>query len=214
METVTRLCKATLLLTGSLLASGAGAQTEVSFVASSAAYASAAKTYRTIWEQYGERIVKAFETRTCLPFPEPKVSAVITDAVSNSGGPEHAMQLRATYPSVMKQATLVHELGHRHLWQLARRFPEIDGHRTLYLVLDLVWADVWGEGFAAEAIRQESAWDADYDYAAAWKSARSLNLDERSRLWNGLLVLNGFPAGCTGLAALNDPLTTPLPTSK
>ena len=69
----------------------------------------------------------------------------------------------------------------------------------MYLVLDLVWRDVWGEGFAAEAIRYESAWDADYDYAAAWKWARSLNLDERSRLWNGLLVLNGFPAGCTGL---------------
>ena len=209
------LCKATVLVVGTLLASAAAAQTDVSFIASSAAYSSAAKTYQTIWSQYGERILKAFEKRTCLPFPEPKVSAVVADAVSNSGGPEHAMQLRATYPSVIKQSTLAHELGHRHLWQLARRYPEIDGHRTLYLVLDLVWADVWGENFAAEAIRHESDWDADYDYAAAWKWARSLNPDERSRLWNGLLVLNGFPAGCTGLvSAAPQEQTAPRQTSR
>ena len=109
------------------------------------------------------------------------------------------MQLRATYPSASKQSTLVHELGHRHLWQLAERLDGVDGHRTLYLVLDRVWADVWGKKFAAEAIRRESAWDADYDYAAAWSWARSLTQRERARLWNRLLTLNGFPGGCDGL---------------
>jgi hypothetical protein len=187
-----------MLLAGLALATAARTQTDVAFIASSAAYASAAKSYRAIWEQHGERIVQAFEARTCLPFPE-NVSAVIADAVSNSGGPEHPMQLRATYPSRIKQSTLVHELGHRHLWQLARRLPDVDGHRTLYLVLDRVWADVWGEDFAAEAIRRESAWDADFDYAAAWSWARSLEPDERARLWNRLLAMNGFAGDCTGL---------------
>jgi hypothetical protein len=126
---------------------------------------------------------------------------VIADAVSNSGGPEHPMQLRATYPPGMKQATLVHELGHRHLWQLAQRLPDLDGHETLYLVLDRVWADVWGEQFAAEAVRRESEWNDDYDYAAAWKWARSLTPEERVRLWNRLLVMNGEPGGCAGLLA-------------
>ena len=187
------------LLAGLLLAGAAQTQTDVVFIASSAAHTNAAKSYRAIWENYGERIVRAFEARTCLPFTEPKVSAVIADGVSNSGGPEHPMQLRATYPSRIKQSTLVHELGHRHLWQLAQRLPDVDGHRTLYLVLDRVWADVWGEDFAAEAIRRESAWEADYDYAAAWKWVRSLKPDERARLWNRLLVLNGFEGACAGL---------------
>jgi hypothetical protein len=200
MEAAMNLCRAAILA-ASLIASAAGAQTDVSFIASSAAYASAAKTYRAIWERYGERIVQAFEARTCLPFPESNVSAVIADAVSNSGGPEHPMQLRATYPSDIKQSTLVHELGHRHLWQLEERLPDVDGHRTLFLVLDRVWADVWGEEFAAEAIRRESAWVADYDYAAAWEWARSLKPDDRARLWNRLLVMNGLPGDCTGLAS-------------
>jgi hypothetical protein len=70
----------------------------------------------------------------------------------------------------------------------------------LYLVLDRVWADVWGEEFAAEAIRRESAWNADYDYAAAWNWVRSLKPDERASLWNQLLVINGFGKDCAGLA--------------
>jgi hypothetical protein len=193
------LWKPTTVLAGLMLASAARTETDVAFIASSAAYASAAKSYRVIWEQYGARIVHAFEARTCLPFPEPKVSAVVADAVSNSGGPEHPMQLRATYPSGIKQATLVHELGHRHLWQLMERLPDIDGHKTLYLVLDRVWADVWGEDFAAEAIRHESAWYADYDYAAAWTWVSSLTPAERASLWNRLLVMNGFSGDCAGL---------------
>jgi hypothetical protein len=197
------LCRVTFLLAGSLLASSATrADPDVAFVAATAAYGSAAKAYRAIWEQYGERIVKAFERRTCLPFTEPKVDAIVADDVSNSGGPEHPMQLRATYPTRIKQSTLVHELGHRHLWQLVERLDGVDGHRTLYLVLDRVWADVWGEDFAAGGIRRESAWDADYDYAAAWTWARSVEPQERARLWNRLLVMNGFPGGCTGLLDL------------
>ena len=199
METATHLCRISTLLAGLLVASAARTETDVAFIASSAAYVSAAKSYQAIWQQYGHRIVQAFEARTCLPFPEPRVAAVVADDVSNSGGPEHAMQLRATYPAAIKQATLVHELGHRHLWQLARRLPDMDGHRTLYLVLDRVWADVWGEDFAAEAIRRESAWDADYDYAAAWKWARTLKPEERAHLWNALLAMNGLAGDCAGL---------------
>ena len=94
------------------------------------------RTYRAIWAEFGERIVAAFETVTCLPFAESRVPAIVADDVSHSGGPEHPMQLRATYARAVKQATLVHELGHRHLWQLAERLDGIDGHMTLYLVLD------------------------------------------------------------------------------
>jgi hypothetical protein len=188
------------LVCGALLVVGAAhADTHVVFIATSSAYVNAARSYEAIWAEYGDRIVASFEARTCLPFPEPEVAALIADEVSNSGGPEHPMRLRATYPSAIKQSTLVHELGHRHLWQLAERLDGVDGHRTLYLVLDRVWADVWGEKFAAEAIRRESAWDADYDYAAAWSWARSLTRNERARLWNRLLTLNGFPGGCDGL---------------
>ena len=169
----------------------ASAQPAVEFVASSAAHEHAARAYRAIWEQDGARIVAALEARTCMPFAEKAVAAVVADAVSHSGGPEHPMGLRASYDLDVKRSTLVHELGHRHLWQLAERLDDVDGHRTLYLILERVWADVWGQDFAAARVQGESTWRASYDYGAAWKWARELTVDERSRLWNRLLAMNG-----------------------
>ena len=126
-----------------------------------------------------------------MPFPESAVAALVGDDVSHSGGPEHPMGLRASYDLDVKRSTLVHELGHRHLWQLVERLDDVDGHKTLYLVLDRVWADVWGTEFAAARVRGEASWRASYDYAAAWHWASNLTADERSRLWNKLLAMNG-----------------------
>lgn len=174
----------------------AAAQTELTFLAATAAHESAARAYRAIWEADCARIIEAFEAATCLRFAERHVAAIIDDAVSHSGGPQHPMSLRASYGQDVKRATLVHELGHRHLWQLAERLDDVDGHETLYLILDRVWSAVWGEEFAAQRVRDESSWLASYDYAGAWQRVRSLDREERVLLWNRLLVLNGFPGGC------------------
>ena len=183
-----------VVLVVALLGAGAAHSVEVEFVPLSPADQWDTRTYRAIWDEFGDRIVAAFETVTCLPFLEPRVGAVVADDVSHSGGPEHPMQLRATYARAVKQATLVHELGHRHLWQLANRLDGVDGHQTLYLVLDRVWAQVWGEDFAAQRIATESAWLASYDYGQAWRWAQSLSRSERARLWDELLARNGLPA--------------------
>jgi len=180
----------------SLLLAGTASAQNVDFIPSSPALRHAAKVYEAIWEEYGTRIIAALEARTCMPFSENKVSAIIADAVSNSGGPDHPMQLRASYAQDVKQATLVHELGHRHLWQLAERLDDVDGHETLYLVLERVWADVWGPQFASDRVRDESGWSSEYDYASAWHWVHALEPAERDRLWNELLVLNGFPGSC------------------
>jgi hypothetical protein len=184
---------------GCLAAAAAGAQPIVDFVPASPAYEYAAREYREIWREYGAKIVAALEARTCLRFAEARVTAVVSDEGSDSGGPEHSMSLRAGYPVSVKQSTLVHELGHRHLWQLAERLDGVDGHRTLYLILDAVWADVWGEAFAGYRVQGESAWSANYDYAAAWRWARALSPAERAALWNRLLAANGITSRCAGL---------------
>ncbi len=185
-----------VVLVAALLAAQPSSAVEVEFVALSAADQWDARTYRAIWDEFGERIVAAFEAVTCLPFSEPRIPAIVANDVSHSGGPAHPMQLRATYGRAVKQATLVHELGHRHLWQLAERLDGIDGHMTLYLVLDRVWTQVWGEDFAAQRIRGESDWLASYDYGKAWRWAAALKRDERTKLWNQLLAMNGFASGC------------------
>ena len=109
------------------------------------------------------------------------------------------MRLRASYAPEVKRSTLVHELGHRHLWQLEERLEDVDGHQTLYLFLDRVWQDVWGTEFAVDRMRTESEWRANYDYAAAWDWASSLDDAERNSLWNRLLELNGFTTSCRSL---------------
>lgn len=189
---------AAALLATALLAGRAhgGTVVEVEFVPMTPAHGAAARAYEAIWDEHGEHIVAALEAKTCMPFTEAKISAVVADAPSHSGGPEHPMRLRASYSSDVKRSTLVHELGHRHLWQLVERLEYLDGHRTLYLVLDRVWAEVWGEAFARERIGTESGWNAEYDYASAWDWALSLPTVERDRLWARLLDMNGFSADC------------------
>ncbi|MFO7287049.1 MAG: hypothetical protein C0P79_009360 [Gammaproteobacteria bacterium] len=186
---------------------------EIDFIPMTPAHAPAARAYEAIWKEFGERIVAALEARTCLPFSETRLAAIVDDAPSHSGGPHYPMRLRAGYSREVKQSTLVHELGHRHLWQLVERLDGVDGHRTLYLILDRVWADVWGEEFARQRIATESSWKADYDYASAWAWAETLPGAEKERLWRRLLEMNGFD-GCslspvllrTGVtAATNDP---------
>lgn len=184
------------VLTGVLVVAAAARAQDMQFIPSTAAHGYAVRAYQAIWDEYGDAIVAALESRTCLRFPERNVSAIIADATSNSGGPEHPMRLRASYAPEVKQSTLVHELGHRHLWQLEERLEEVDGHKTLYLVLDLVWEDVWGKAFAEERVRDESDWQANYDYAEAWIWARSLDANERTQLWNELLLLNGISDNC------------------
>lgn len=186
------------LLASALACAPDGHAQDIHFIAATPAHGYAVRAYELIWDEYGEQIVTALERRTCLPFPEVEVSAIVADATSNSGGPEHPMRLRASYAAEAKQSTLVHELGHRHLWQLVERIDEIDGHRTLYLFLDLVWADVWGGEFADDRVRGESEWRSNYDYAAAWSWAKSLDPEERARLWDDLLTLNGLPDSCAG----------------
>lgn len=177
-----------------LVAAPVRAQVEVIFMPDSRADAWDTRTYRAIWRDYGKRIIAALERRTCLPFAEPYVTATVAEAVSNSGGPEHAMRLRASYNHNVKRSTLVHELGHRHLWQLEERLDDVDTHMTLYLILDRVWADVWGEDFAQARIRGEAEWDD--EYAEAWAWAASLEPSERLGYWNRLLRMNGFSGRC------------------
>ena len=178
-----------------LLTLGAArAQPDVVFMASSPTNQYEASVYQTIWNEDGERIVAALEAQTCLSFPETRVWAAVAEATSHSGGPDHPMRLRASYIRPVKQSTLVHELGHRHLWQLVNRLDNIDGHMTLFLVLDRVWAEVWGEEFSSDRVRGEAGWGP--EYASAWAWARSLDPEKRRQLWNQLLTMNGFLNDC------------------
>ena len=92
------------------------------------------------------------------------------------------MELRASYPTATKQATLMHELGHRLESNLFRASE--DDHRFLFLWLFDAWTDVYGEEFAREQVVIERRRGG--VYPAAWDSALALSREARAARWDSV----------------------------
>jgi hypothetical protein len=97
------------------------------------------------------------------------------------------MWMRASYPSETKKATLIHELGHRHLAQVQRRPPELDEHRVLFLILYDVWVHLYGQRFADEQVAVEQRRQGVYDYQTAWEWALAQSRAARAQRFQAIL---------------------------
>lgn len=153
---------------------------DLRFSPQSDTFADATKEYQAIWAAEGNKMIDAMERVTRLTFVENRVQVTVFEGVSRSGGPGSPMRMRASYPADTKKATLVHELGHRHLSQLKVRPLDVDEHRLLFLVLYEIWVDVYGESFANAQVNVEKQRRGIYDYEAAWNWALELGKDGRS----------------------------------
>lgn len=142
-------------------------------------FATAAEEYRQIWAAEGPRIIAAMEKATNLQFPRAPVRVVVYEGTSFSGDERRPMQLRASYPSNTKKATLVHELGHRLVGRLALP-PNFDEHPTIFLFVYDVWTTIWGKEFADSEVIVESGRRGLYDYEGAWKAALGMTASERA----------------------------------
>jgi len=142
-------------------------------------FAAAAEEYRQIWAAEGPRIVAAMEKATNLRFSPAPVRVVVYEGTSFSGDERRPMQLRASYPSNTKKATLVHELAHRLIGTLA--LPEnFEEHPTIFLFVYDVWTTLWGTEFADAEVIVESGRRGLYDYEGAWKAALAMSASERA----------------------------------
>ena len=153
-------------------------------------FAEAAEAYRRIWVAEGSTIVDAMERGTGLTFLETHVNAVIFEGVSRSGLGNGPMYLRASYPTDVKKATLVHEHGHRLIAQLRTRPADLDEHRVLDLFLYDVWESLWGRDLADQQVKFESGLRGLYDYETAWKWALSLTKAERASRFADIVKAN------------------------
>jgi hypothetical protein len=173
----------TLLLL-SCIAEAAGA-TELEFVPQEPAFSEPVKQYEAIWESEGERIVNALEAATGLRLEAGPIRAIVCECVSFSGYRETPMQLRASYPDATKRGTLVHELSHRLISDVA---PEsIDQHQVIFLFVYDVWVELWGKEFADGQVVVESGRRGLYDYESAWREALALGAAGRRERWRALL---------------------------
>jgi hypothetical protein len=162
----------------------------IRFSPESEPFAEAAKEYQSLWEAEGSRIIAAMEHVSGLTFPEREIKAVVYEGISQAGSGGRPMRMRASYPAATKKATLIHELGHRHLAQLRRRPPGVDEHRVLFLVLYDVWEQLYGKGFADEQVEVEKRRRGVYDYAAAWVWALAQSPEERATRFSAMVREN------------------------
>lgn len=145
------------------------------------ALATAAVSYRRLWERDGARIVARLERLTGPRFAETEIDATVREAPSAS----HPLRLRASYDHETKAGTLVHELCHRLLsgnrarlgLRPYRRDQELDNHKLINLFLYDAWCDLYGEAFARRQVEVESRRRPLYAKAWAW----ALELDRARR---------------------------------
>jgi hypothetical protein len=153
---------------------------KINFKAESGQFNAATEEYRRIWQTEGDRMIAAMEQVTGLKFPEEEFNAVVFEGVSSSGFGDEPMKMRASYPTEVKRATLMHEIGHRHQSQLRKRPKDIDEHRLLFLWLYEAWVKLYGQSFADDNVKVESARKGFYDYEAVWKWVLAMSLAERT----------------------------------
>src|SRR5688572_16721249 len=95
---------------------------KINFSPESEQFAAATKEYQALWQAEGDKIVKALERVSGLKFAETDFGAIVFEGISRSGQPGGSpMKMRASYPADTKKATLIHEIGHRHISRLEKR---------------------------------------------------------------------------------------------
>jgi hypothetical protein len=128
------------------------------------------------------------ERVTGLRFEPGPISVVVYEGPSNSGFRTRPMKLRASYSRATKQATLVHELGHRLISELVP--ASFEDHPIIFLFVYDVWVELWGKPFADDQVAIESRRRGLYDYETAWNNVLKLSPQERAGRFKKFLAEN------------------------
>lgn len=178
----------TLVLT--IIPPASGTKVNISFSPESEKFVEATREYQSIWGSEGSKMIEAMESVSGLKFQETDIKAVVYEGPSNSGFKETPMKLRASYPTDVKKATLIHELGHRLNGQITDRPSDLDEHRILFLYLYEAWEKLYGKSFTDEMVAIEKKRKGLYDYESAWNWALSMSKEERASKFKGIVEKN------------------------
>ena len=151
---------------------------KITFTPESDKFTDATKQYRSLWSAEGDKMIAALEKVSGMKFTETAFETIVFEGVSRSGRPGGSpMKMRASYTADTKKATLIHEIGHRHISKLEKRPEGIDEHSVLNLILYDIWVDLYGKKFADEQVEIEKSRRG--PYPAAWEYALSMTRKER-----------------------------------
>ena len=167
-----------LVLTFIAVTTAEAQRVKIKFTPESDKFVPATREYEALWRAEGDRIIDAMEKVSGLKFKESEIETIVFEGVSNSGYPGRSpVKMRASYSADTKKATLVHELGHRHISQI-EKWPEgLDPHQLLFLILYDIWVDLYGEKFAKEQVEIEKSRRG--PYPKAWNYALDMTRRER-----------------------------------
>ena len=147
----------------------------------------AAEKYQAIWDNEAENIIKIISDITGLHFIENEINAIVFEGRSYS----HPLQLRASYPTKVKKAALVHELCHRIAKGNKLRLENdedpklLSAHKVIFLVLYDILVVLYGEDLAEYNKELESGYSE--EYKQAWEWALSFNKEERQDRFQQLI---------------------------
>ena len=179
----------TAILVPAAVISSHAQRVKINFTPESEKFSAATREYRAIWQSEGDKIIRAMEKMSGLKFKEPEFETIVFEGVSRSGRPGGSpMKMRASYSADTKKATLIHEIGHRHISQLEKRPADIDEHSLLFLILYDIWVELYGERFANEQVEIEK--NRRGPYPAAWQFALSMTKKERENRFREIVSQN------------------------
>ena len=162
---------------------------KINFTPESDKFEAATKEYQSLWRAEGDKMINTLEKVSGVKFRETEFDAIVFEGVSRSGRPGGSpMKMRASYSPDTKKATLIHEIGHRHLSQLPQRPSGLDEHSFLFLILYDVWVDLYGKTFAYEQVEVERKRRG--PYPAAWNYALAMTKKEREDKFREIVSLN------------------------
>jgi hypothetical protein len=148
------------------------------------------KEYENIWNEFGEKIVEAFEKYSGLKFNETYVNALVFGAGNLSQS--HPLCLKANCETDEKKSLLLHELAHRIIYR-KRKLPNIEDnkdstllHFHMNLFLFDVWKEVFGNEFALQSIEREKLYAE--KYKTAWEKFEQHTEDERKQILKEILL--------------------------
>jgi hypothetical protein len=150
----------------------------------------AAKEYKKIWEEEGDKITKTIEKVSGLKFKEKIINATIYKRNSFS----NPLVLKAIGLKDHKRGALVHELCHRLIYGnkvlrvTKKKFQswDIDMHKQVNLILYDILVELYGKQFAKDNVDYEiSLWTRKgvSPYKIAWDWALSIAKEERRKHW-------------------------------
>ena len=205
-STAMKTIPAMLLVLITISASAQQPTLNLTFTPESEKFEQATTEYRDIWTSEGKNIIGAMESVSGLKFTDKDVRVIVFEGVSRSGYRDDPMKLRASYPTEVKKATLVHELGHRLIAPI--RIPDgkqLDEHKVLFLILYDIWDKLYGKEFADRAVEVEKKRKGIYDYESAWLWALSLTKEARAAQFKELREFT--EKGAVGTVQTNPDLT-------